>query len=408
MTWPFTGYIVNRNMSTPREDRVSDVDEEDEEDSECPDSSVCLRLCKDFVTATETDRALAMMFLQQNKWQIDAAVNAYFDSTRGTSPNENHEKLKRIGTYLKMGSQTDDRNASSKIDKKRSNTIKEENTDCSERKTLKIDSQAVSDNLTATTTKESRFKILSWNIDGLDNVILEARTRGVCDVIKREQPDVIFFQEVVPLTMAILESSLTNYSSKAGGTDMYFVAIFTKKDTVKVQREEIIPYPTTQMGRNLLVLHALYNNTIELALMTTHHESCAESSDERKRQLQMCFEQIITTDKSVAVLFGGDLNMRNKELESIGNIPAGVYDLWEMTGKRKECLYTWDSLKNTNLTFSGKWKPRCRFDRLYYRPSNKTSTTFIPVYFELEGMERVKPGDRFPSDHWAIQCYFNT
>ena len=55
--------------------------------------------------------------------------------------------------------------------------------------------------------------------------------------------------------------------------------------------------------------------------------------------------------------------------------------------------------------------PRCRFDRFYFRPSNiidnnKDNLTLMPVYFELEGLEKLKSCGQFCSDHWAIQSYF--
>ncbi|CAF4507002.1 unnamed protein product, partial [Rotaria magnacalcarata] len=37
------------------------------------------------------------------------------------------------------------------------------------------------------------------------------------------------------------------------------------------------------------------------------------------------------------ILFGGDLNIREKELQKIGGIPSGIADLWIETGKRREC-----------------------------------------------------------------------
>lgn len=114
------------------------------------------------------------------------------------------------------------------------------------------------------------------------------------------------------------------------------------------------------------------------------------------------------------------------KLKAIGGLPKGVYDLWESTGSRKECLYTWDCLRNSNLKMNAKFKPRCRFDRLYFRqpthsqqvvekpsaksePVNHSTTdaklTLTPVYFELEGLEKLKSCGRFCSDHWAIQSY---
>ena len=58
---------------------------------------------------------------------------------------------------------------------------------------------------------------------------------------------------------------------------------------------------------------------------------------------------------------------------------------------------------------TGKFKPRCRFDRLYYRGTkiDNEKVRLSPVYFELEGLEKLKSCGRFYSDHWAIQCYFD-
>ena len=99
----------------------------------------------------------------------------------------------------------------------------------------------------------------------------------------------------------------------------------------------------------------------------------------------------------------------NLKLEGIGGLPKNIHDLWQSTGSRKECLYTWDCLRNHNLTWNGKFKPRCRFDRLFYRKCSdeKQELQLIPVYFELEGLEKLKTCSRFCSDHWAIQCYFD-
>ena len=79
----------------------------------------------------------------------------------------------------------------------------------------------------------------------------------------------------------------------------------------------------------------------------------------------------------------------------------GVVDIWEETGKRPEAQYTWDMKKNDNLDIN--FKPRCRFDRLYYRPGNHLKA----VYFELVGFERIASCRRFPSDHWGILAHFD-
>lgn len=105
------------------------------------------------------------------------------------------------------------------------------------------------------------------------------------------------------------------------------------------------------------------------------------------------------------------------KLSSFGGVPKGIYDVWESTGSRKECLYTWDCSRNCNLVMNSRFKPKFRFDRLYVRQSkvidpntlrqvdNSCVHTLMPVYFELEGLEKLKTCGRFCSDHWAIQAY---
>ena len=54
---------------------------------------------------------------------------------------------------------------------------------------------------------------------------------GVCVEIERENPDVIFLQEVVSDSIAIIESKLINYKFVQAGGDGYFVAMLLKNST---------------------------------------------------------------------------------------------------------------------------------------------------------------------------------
>ena len=61
----------------------------------------------------------------------------------------------------------------------------------------------------------------------LSNLIVS----GVCTEIEREDPDAVFLQEVVPDSLAILESKMTNYKCIQAGGEGYFVVILLKKAT---------------------------------------------------------------------------------------------------------------------------------------------------------------------------------
>lgn len=71
----------------------------------------------------------------------------------------------------------------------------------------------------------------------------------------------------------------------------------------------------TAMGRTLLVTKAFIGRA-KLALLNTHLESTAEFMAERKEQLATCLEISSTFDKEYNVVFGGDLNLRDKEVRN--------------------------------------------------------------------------------------------
>ena len=52
------------------------------------------------------------------------------------------------------------------------------------------------------------MRIITWNLDGLDDRNLKIRTKCVVKVLQTENPDVVFLQEVVPKTLDYLEKNL--------------------------------------------------------------------------------------------------------------------------------------------------------------------------------------------------------
>jgi endonuclease/exonuclease/phosphatase (EEP) superfamily protein YafD len=67
------------------------------------------------------------------------------------------------------------------------------------------------------------------------------------------------------------------------------------------------------MGRTLLVTKAFIGRA-KLALINSHLESTAEFAKQRTAQLKIAFEISSTFDKEYNVIFGGDLNLRDKEV----------------------------------------------------------------------------------------------
>ena len=60
---------------------------------------------------------------------------------------------------------------------------------------------------------------------------------------------------------------------------------------------------------------------------------------------------------------------------------------------------------NNNLSWEGRFKPKLRFDRLYFTPHDMD--TARPVKFELIGKDRVADCERYPSDHWGLWAEFS-
>ena len=53
---------------------------------------------------------------------------------------------------------------------------------------------------------------------------------------------------------------------------------------------------------------------VDLQLMTSHLESTAEHTEERVRQLKISLKHMKEAPTGRTVMFGGDLNMRDKEV----------------------------------------------------------------------------------------------
>lgn len=304
-----------------------------------------------------------MFYLQDREWSLDRALNSYFEES-GASQE------------VAGGSISVTRNSSS-----------------TERSTASVlDAQPY------------RIRLLSWNIDGLDRRNLQSRTLGVCDTINKEDPDVVFLQEVVPDSAEIIQEKCPLYHMIPGNDEGYFVAVMLKTGSTQVEETKILPFPNTVMMRNLLTVKCTVKGE-KVFLMTTHLESTKNYSKARKEQLGQCFTYIQKREKERTVVFGGDLNLRDNEITEIGGIPESLFDIWEVTGKRPEAKFTWDTQRNDNLEWGARYKPKCRFDRLYIRHSEPS--TLKPEYFELIGLERLKSCQRFCSDHWGLLTHFN-
>lgn len=159
--------------------------ESEEENSEPELSGAeCLEICKKFAQITDTDRALAMFYLQDTKWDLERALNSFFKSTEtisgktGDGTTSSKESAKKVVACFDVAKLNEDELLAASKEIEESRPIKSRNDD---ERVVSCD-QIVSEDK-GKENEDQHFKILSWNIDGLDKANLESRAHGVAKKI---------------------------------------------------------------------------------------------------------------------------------------------------------------------------------------------------------------------------------
>ena len=245
------------------------------------------------------------------------------------------------------------------------------------------------------------LRLLSWNIEGLGTQLTVERAMAVCDEIESRQPDVVYLQEIVPQTWDTITTRLKSkylfYRDEATHglypVRYYHILMIRVGSAVVVQGElEVTKFPNSTQDRLLLQLAVrFYNHDIQL--FTSHLESLVQNAAERKKQLRTVFDLMSEASKnfSQTCIFGGDLNLMDKELNQVG-LPEDFADVWEASGADTRHKYTWDTTE-----------PRFRLDRIYVTPKE---SQLRPIKFELIGGSLLKNLKAYPSDHLGLWSEF--
>ncbi|XP_026155669.1 tyrosyl-DNA phosphodiesterase 2 [Mastacembelus armatus] len=338
------------------------------------------RLCDEFAAITGTDSAVAQCYLAENEWEMERALNSFFEADMERVFEVEDSPARE--TSPKTKSQKTDENPQG---------------DC-------IDLTEDSPDPKQKPSKEDKnLSLITWNVDGLDTDNLPDRARGLCSYLAMYTPDVVFLQELIPPYVQYLKKRAVSYLIIEGAEDGYFIGMMLKRSRVKLVESEIVTYPTTRMMRNLLVAQVDFKGQ-KLCLMTSHLESCKDHAEERMKQLRVVMQRMGEAPDNVNVLFAGDTNLRDAEVAKVG-LPSTVCDVWEQLGKREHCRYTWDTKANSNKNVH--FVSRCRFDRIYFRPATRDGALrLVPDHMALVGLEKLDCG-RYTSDHWGIYCCFS-
>ncbi|KAM3839676.1 tyrosyl-DNA phosphodiesterase 2 isoform 2-T2 [Vipera latastei] len=292
------------------------------------------RLCLDFASISNSGAAEAERYLSENGWDMQKALNSYFDPSPEQDVNRMPHPVPTTGAPVEL------------TDHSTTNTV-----------AAAVEASGIYPQ------DDSTFSLITWNIDGLDSNNLQERARAVCSYLALYRPDVVFLQEVIPVYLSYLQKRAVSYTIIPGNTDGYFTVIMLKKSRVKVLKHEITAFPTTSMMRNLLAVYTNISGN-DLCLMTSHLESTKDHSEERLKQLKLVLAKMAEVPESSSVIFGGDTNLRDKEVAKMGGLPNNILDIWEFLGKPEHCHYTWDTGQNNNLnarslswTLFIKWDP---------------------------------------------------
>lgn len=162
------------------------------------------------------------------------------------------------------------------------------------------------------------LRFVTWNIDGLDQRNREVRTRGACKVVRDENADIVFFQEVVEDTEKIIRQEMNMYTIHSGQVlfdmpESYYTLTLIKNGTVKSISSQVIPYLVTMMIRNILHVKVRVGD-VTLHLVNTHLESTKSSKAVRVKQLAACFKLSEPVSAEEPIIIAGDLNLRDQEV----------------------------------------------------------------------------------------------
>ncbi|XP_076827683.1 tyrosyl-DNA phosphodiesterase 2 isoform X2 [Brachyhypopomus gauderio] len=240
----------------------------------------------------------------------------------------------------------------------------------------------------------NQLTLLTWNIDGIDFEDLKERIPSLLSYLGKYRADVVLLQELIPPYLKILQDVMKDY--------VFLQGILLRRSRVELLQSNIVKFPTTEMGRNLLIANASFSGHM-LCFMTSHLESSKPNSQERLNQLRRVWKWMKEAPDNHTVIFGGDTNLRDWEVTKLGGLPDGITDVWEMLGKPEDCMYTWDTTTNNNKEIP--FPVRLRFDRVYFR-GPREGLPPQPARMTLVGMDKLQCG-RFTSDHWGILCTFS-
>jgi tyrosyl-DNA phosphodiesterase 2 len=223
----------------------------------------------------------------------------------------------------------------------------------------------------------------------------EERHRAIADLLSRNMPDVMVFQEVTPAALAILLAQpwirVRYRRAEVTGDDVgnYGMLMLSRLPIRNVTYTRL----PTNLARGFLVAE-LDTGGSALTVVAAHLESGKAASRLRARQLRRIFGALRRTENAVIL---GDFNMRDTEN---GRIAEPYRDLWPVLRPRDDG-FTEDTTINLMRLDSKNKHRHVRFDRALLKGDGWAATGI-----DLLGTEPISSAlpRVFPSDHFGVQC----
>ncbi|MEE9326680.1 MAG: endonuclease/exonuclease/phosphatase family protein [Cocleimonas sp.] len=239
------------------------------------------------------------------------------------------------------------------------------------------------------------MKLVSWNLNGLEDHNLDMRTEAamfeillgapieaaMTEGFKPDSPDIVVLQEVVKRTYHahivphLKAAGFTIYPDKPSERS-YFELVAVRN---KIIESNYTPFEYSDQGRGLTQI-----KIDGLTIMTAHMESMKPGASMRVDQAQSVLDKMA---KNNPCIFAGDTNLRKSEWLSLKH--AEVKDAWISVNSPKEHRTTWQQEKY-----------KSRYDRVWTQNINIKS-------FKTIGKGQVALINERASDHYGVRVEFD-
>jgi endonuclease/exonuclease/phosphatase family metal-dependent hydrolase len=192
--------------------------------------------------------------------------------------------------------------------------------------------------------KEEEMVVISWNTGGTDEPAPLARAEAIASILLQRKPHVVCLQEVTQESGPIFVRRLGGIGGYAvSPADVacrsspfpdasYFTMTFSRKDVCTALVARRVPFPSSCMGRDVLVSGMRFAAK-DVRVLNTHLESGAASSAVRCSQLSTFLDLLggCSEEEGGEALLGiacGDLNVREAEVGNEKKV-GQFQDAWE-------------------------------------------------------------------------------